>query len=108
MEPPFCEINQLTQHHSRTRKNSCQLTYNFSGRSKGAKKPPFSAASLVHRVEAAIAHCVVNTARVAKCVAEGRPALCWVFQLRATTQRNAEWTCGRAVESMPSLETALF
>ena len=78
MEPPFREIDQLTQHHSRTRKNNGQLTYNFSGGSRGiqggfrgAKEPPFSAASLVHRVEAAVAYCVVNTARVAKRVAEG-------------------------------------
>ena len=76
MEPPFREIDQLTQHHSRTRKNSGQLTYNFSGGSRGAKELPFSAASLVHRVEAAVAHCVVNTAGVAKFVAEGGPPLC--------------------------------
>ena len=77
MEPPFREIDQLTQHHSRTRQNSRQLTYNFSGgsrgRSRGAKECPFSAVSLVHRVEAAVAHCVMNTARVKKCVAEGGP-----------------------------------
>ena len=50
MEPPFREIDQLTQHHSRTRKNSGQLTYNSSGGSRGgsrgAKEPPFSATSL--------------------------------------------------------------
>ena len=36
MEPPFREIDQLTQHRSRTRQNSGQLTYNFSGGSRGA------------------------------------------------------------------------
>ena len=30
------------------------------GESRGAKESPFSAASLVHRVEAAVAHCVVK------------------------------------------------
>ena len=35
MEPPFREGDQLTQHHSRTRKNSGQLPYNFSGGSRG-------------------------------------------------------------------------
>ena len=73
MEPPFRE---LTQHHSKTRKHSGQLTYNFSDGSRGTKKHPFSAASLVHRVEAAVAHCVVNTARDVKCVAESGPPLC--------------------------------
>ena len=60
---------------------------------------PFSAAFLVHCVEAAVAHCVVNTARATKRV---------VFQLRGASQRNAKWTCGRAVQSMPSLQTALL
>ena len=32
----------------------------FSGRSRGAKEPLFSVASLVHRVEAAVAHCAVK------------------------------------------------
>ena len=108
MEPPFREVDQLTQHHSRARQNSGQLTYNLSGGSRGAKKPHFLTASLVHRVEAAVAHRVVNTARVAKCVAEGRLPLCWVFHLRGASHPNAEWTCGRAVQSMPSLQTALL
>ena len=69
-----------------------------------AKEPSVSAASLVHCVEATVAH----TARVAKYVVEGEPPLRWVFQLRGASQHNAEWTCGRAVQSMPSLQTALL
>ena len=80
MEPPFLEINQLMQHHSRTRKNS-EFQWQTQGGIQGCKGNPFSAASLVHLVDAAVAHCLVNTARIAKYVAEGGPPLCWVFQL---------------------------
>ena len=39
----------------------------------------------------------------AKCVAEGGPPLRWVFQLRDANQRNAEWTCGRSVQSVDAV-----
>ena len=102
MEPPVSRDRPAKQHHGRTRKNSGQLTVADAG---VQKYPPFQRRPYV---EAAVAHCVVNTARVAKCVAEGVPPLCWVFQLRGPSQRNAEWTCGRAVQLMPSLQTALL
>ena len=80
------------------------IQWQIQGGSRGAKEPPFSVASLVHRVEAAVAHCVVvNYCGCCKMCSGRRPPLRWVFQLRGVNQRNAEWTCGRGVQSVDAV-----
>ena len=69
MEPPFREIDQLTQHHGRTRKSSGQLTVADAG---VQRYPPLQRRPYV---EAAVAHGVVNTARVAKMCSGRRASL---------------------------------
>ena len=43
------------------------MQWRIQGGSRGAKEPSISAASLVHRVEAAVAHCVVKYCGAKKC-----------------------------------------
>ena len=49
-----------------------------------------------------------NTAGIAKCVTEGGPSLRWVLQLRGANQRNAQWTCGRSVQSVDAVVVDSF
>ena len=69
MEPPFREIDQLTQHQGRTRKNSRQLTVADAG---VQRNPPFQRRPYV---EAAVAHCVVNTGTCCKMCSGRRVSL---------------------------------